>query len=186
MPWVWLVVGMTWRMTSDMAAAWRAVRMTLELLGRITTFSAPVAPGRLQQFLGARVHGALAGNYGVTAEVVEEVNEPFSPGYGDDGKGRDVLFLGVEGKKPLVLLADVVHLNANGAAEGGSVGYDLVGFEGVDVNLGEGGVTDDYEGAAFFGEVASKGGHVYVYAFNHELSAENRIPRTGWLQGTPG
>ena len=60
------------------------------------------------------------------------------------------------------------------------------GFEGVDVNLSEGGVADDYKGAAFFGEVTSKGGHVYVYAFNHELGCRNRIPRTGWLQGTPG
>ena len=136
-------------------------------------------PGSLQQFLGAGVHGALAGNYGVTAEVVKEVNEPFSPGYGDDGEGRDVLLPGVEGEEPLVLLADVVHLNANGASKGGAVGNDLVGFEGVDVHLGEGGVSDDYEGAAFFGEVASKGGHVYVYAFNHELGAETVLLGVG-------
>ena len=87
--------------------------------------------------------------------------------------------LGVEGKEPLMLLADVVHLNASGAAEGGSVGYDLVGFEGVDVHFGEGGVADDYEGAAFFGEVASKGSHVYVYAFNHELGAETVLLGVG-------
>ena len=55
-------------------------------------------PGRLQQFLGAGVHGALAGNYGVTAKVVEEVDEPFSPGYGDDGEGRDGLLAGRGGK----------------------------------------------------------------------------------------
>ena len=97
------------------------------VVGKDYDFFRAGGPGRLQQFLGAGVHGALAGNYGVTAEVVEEVNEPFSPGYGDDGEGRDILLPGVEGKEPLVLLANVVHLNAYSAAKGGSVGYDLVG-----------------------------------------------------------
>ena len=135
-----------------------------------------------QQFLGAGVHGALAGDYCVAAEIVKEADEAFAPGYGDDGEGRSVLLLTMEGEEALMLLADVIHLDANGVTDGVAVGDELIGFEGVDVDLGEGRVANDDEGATLLGEVAAKGDNVYVFSFDHKLGAESILLGQGSIE----
>ncbi len=132
-----------------------------------------------QQFLGAGVHGALAGNDGVAAEIIEEADEAVTPGYGDNSEVRSCLLLAVEGEEALVLLVDVIYLDADGVAKGGSVGNNLIGLKRVKVDLGEGRVANDDEGGAPLREVAAEGGDVYVFAFYHELGAEAVLLRLG-------
>ena len=153
------------------------------VVGEDDNFFSAGGAGGFQKFLSAGVHGALTGDDGVAAEIVEEAYETFAPGHGDDGEGRSgFLLLAMEGEEALMLLADIVYLDADGAAEGGDVGDNFVGLQGVEVDLGEGRIADDDEGAALFREIAAKGGEVYVLTFDHELGAETVLLRLSGVE----